>query len=793
MLALALLAGVAFASVAVVSGTLAPSVAAAPAIGTGNWAGPAGDRAASSLIGLFGYGVWVLLLGLLAFDWRLLRRRPLPDPGLRLFGLLLQVAAVCAAVQWIAADVGEGPIVGNGGWVGAVTSLLLRQHFSGFGATTLIVTTLLVGGVLAGEHGLLRMLTRSAWRVGLAVGSLTLLPLTALTALGRRRAERRRVQVEARAIADELDANADAGVAAAEGGAEGGEAEDQSEGRDEPAVSGYRLRGGAGEPPFEADDVEEVCDADAVDEPNRAGFKVNPPAGSGRDASEPVRFEGLATRRQHSLPALDLLDDSEPFPFEELSARAQEAAVKIEETFTQFGLNVKVTEIDTGPVVTQFELDLEPGLSVKKIANLVDDLAIALRVPSVRLVSPIPGRNTVGVEVPNRRRVMVRMRELMEGAAGESDEMKLPLFLGKDVSGQMLNVDLADMPHLLIAGRTGTGKSVCLNTLIVSLLMTRTPDEVRMLMIDPKMVELSPYKSVPHLMHPVITDMKKAEAVLAWACDKMDERYELLAGVGVRHLSSYNKLGKDEVLRRLEVDPDDEAADEIPETMPSIVIVADEMADLMMTCGQDVQTHIIRLAQKARAVGIHLVLATQKPTVDVVTSLIKSNLPARISFQVASKTDSRVVLDENGAESLLGKGDMLYLAPGTSTLTRAQGTFVSDDEVMAVIDHFAGCEPQFSDELKEVTSGAGGGGKGLEAVKDRDDLYRQAVELVISEQLGSISLLQRHLSVGYGRAGKMIDHMFEDGIVGDRNGAKPREVLFTMEDWEDFVAENGLD
>jgi S-DNA-T family DNA segregation ATPase FtsK/SpoIIIE len=345
---------------------------------------------------------------------------------------------------------------------------------------------------------------------------------------------------------------------------------------------------------------------------------------------------------------------------------------------------------------------------------------------------------------------------------------------------------MAKMPHLLIAGRTGTGKSVCLNTLILSLLMTRKPDQVKMIMIDPKMVELSPYTNIPHLMHPVITDMKKAEAVLAWAVEKMEERYDILAKCGVRHLDSYNKLTKDEILDRLDIDPESEEAESIPDKMPYIVIIADEMADMMMTSGKDVEGHIIRLAQKSRAVGIHLVLATQKPTVDVITGLIKSNLPARIAFQVASKTDSRVVLDENGADKLLGCGDMLYLAPGTSNLIRAQGTYVSDEEVNKVIEFLSVHEPQYSAELQRVSSSGGVGKAGIEAIRARDDLYEQACEIIIREGRGSVSLLQRYLGIGYGRAARLVDYMAEDGIVGDYNGSQAREVLYTMEQWEDL-------
>ncbi|MEY2726397.1 MAG: Stage sporulation protein, partial [Planctomycetota bacterium] len=513
-------------------------------------------------------------------------------------------------------------------------------------------------------------------------------------------------------------------------------------------------------------------------------IRVNAPAALTLHNPEVAAVE-TPQRRGFSLPDLRILEEPEEFPYEQLAKKARVAATTLEKAFDEFGLHVKVAEIDTGPVVTQFELELEKGLRLNRITALEDDLAIALRVPSVRVVAPIPGRNTVGVEVPNDKQVMVRLRELLQSSRLSSDDQRLPLFLGKDVSGRPLVVDLAKMPHLLIAGRTGTGKSVCLNTLILSLLMTRTPDEVRMLMIDPKMVELSPYKRIPHLMHPVITDMRKAETVLAWAVDKMEERYDLLARVGVRHLEQYNRLSRADVLDRLGITADDADAADIPERMPYIVIIADEMADLMMTSGKDVEACIIRLAQKSRAVGIHLVLATQKPTVDVITGLIKSNLPARISFQVASKMDSRVVLDECGAERLLGSGDMLYLAPATSHLTRAQGTYVSDEEINAVIAFYSDSEPEYSADLIRLTSQAARSGGGESGGEDRihDDLYDQAVEIVIREGRGSVSLLQRSLGVGYGRAARMIDYMAQDGVVGDYNGAHAREVVCTLDDW----------
>ena len=489
----------------------------------------------------------------------------------------------------------------------------------------------------------------------------------------------------------------------------------------------------------------------------------------------------------YELPSIELLLPSETFNFDEQENEVRRKAKILEQTFKEFGFNIRVVEIQTGPVIAQFEVELEAGLRLSKITGLADDLAIALRVPSVRIVAPIPGKNTVGIEVPNTTRQIVRLREVIEEANGKVQKMRIPVYLGKDVSGNPMTVDLATLPHLLIAGRTGTGKSVCLNSIITSMVMTRRPDEVRMLMIDPKMVELSSYKNLPHLMHPVVTDMKKAEAILAWAVEKMEERYHLLARAGVRHLSGYNQLGEEELMERIRPESDDERR-QIPTHMPYIVIVADELADLMMTSAKEVETHIIRLAQKSRAVGIHLVLATQKPTVDVITGLIKSNLPARICFQVASRTDSRVVLDEMGADKLLGNGDMLFLWPGTSTLLRGQGTYLSDDEINRVIAAVATSEPQFVKELVQLkaTTSESEGQAGVTKFADRDELYEAAIDVVVREGRGSVSLLQRALGIGYGRAARLIDFMAEDGIVGQYNGSQAREIIISLEQWAEM-------
>ncbi len=486
------------------------------------------------------------------------------------------------------------------------------------------------------------------------------------------------------------------------------------------------------------------------------------------------------------LPPLELLEPPPAYPIQEHEAKVSARALLLERTLLDFGYQVRVVQIDTGPVITQFEIELEAGLRVSRIMSLSDDLAIALAVPSVRIVAPIPGKTTVGIEVPNDRRGTVKLGEIVTAVSPRLEKLKIPLFLGKDVKGMPLAFDLAEMPHLLIAGRTGTGKSVCLNAMILSILMTKRPDEVKLILIDPKMVELSQFKRIPHLMHPVVTDMKKAESLLAWACDKMDERYGFLARAGVRNIQSFNQLGADEIYDRIRPE-DEEERKRIPTYMPYIVIVADEVADLMMTAAKEVEGHIVRLAQKARAVGMHLIIATQKPTVDVITGLIKGNMPARIAFQVTSRGDSRVVLDEMGAEKLLGLGDLLFLIPGTSHIIRAQGTYISDAEINRICQYLERYPVEFSRELVQLQVGGGPGGKDRgAALKERDELYEPAIEIIVREGRGSCSLLQRALGIGYGRAARLIDFMAEDGIVGEFKSGSAREVLYSWDVWEDI-------
>jgi len=456
----------------------------------------------------------------------------------------------------------------------------------------------------------------------------------------------------------------------------------------------------------------------------------------------------------------------------------------LERTLEEFRIEAQVVEIDTGPVITMFELRLGAGVKVSQIASLSNDIARALKAHAIRVVAPISGKNTVAIEVPNLEKEKVRLKELINIAGKRASGMGLPLFLGKDASGAGLVADLTKMPHLLIAGTTGSGKSVCLNTVIVSLLMTKRPDHVKMILLDPKMVEMSQFKSVPHLMCPIITDVLRAEKILAWAVTKMDERYEQMAEAGVRNIAGYNALGPDELYRRFAPQNEAEKA-RITTHLPYIVIIIDELADLMMTAGKEVEHHLSRLAQKSRAVGIHIIVATQRPEAKVVTGLIKSNLPSRICFRVASRMDSRIVLDQNGGEVLLGQGDMLFLPPGSHKLIRAQGTFLEDAEVHAVLQDLASrAEPEFHPELVKLQSAGSGDDDGM-----RDPLFDEAVRIVLKSKRGSVSLLQRRLTIGYSRASRLVEQMAVAGIVGDYKGSQAREVSMTLDEWDALQAQ----
>ena len=508
------------------------------------------------------------------------------------------------------------------------------------------------------------------------------------------------------------------------------------------------------------------------------------------------------------IPPIDLLHPAPPEDGDAGLAQIEQMGRKLIETLQTFRVEGSIAGRTVGPVVTQYEVAPGPGVKVGRIAALADDLALAMRAPSLRIVAPIPGKAAVGIEVPNPMPRMVHVRELIEGADYHRPTRALPIALGKNLEGEPVVADLAKMPHLLIAGVTGSGKSVCINTIITSLIYTHPPDKLKLLMIDPKMVELSMYAALPHLGLPVVTNHHKAASVLKWAVWEMDRRYRLLHANHARNIVDFNRKveerrplkGPRETLAtqagiQKELPLDGEYTGGI---FPYIVLIVDELADLMLTVQGEIETPLATLAQKARAIGIHLVLATQRPSVNVITGLIKANFPCRIAFRVSAKVDSRTILDQNGAETLLGNGDMLFLPPGKSELLRVQGAFISTDETERLMDWYkahaakaavagTSIDAQVTALEEAEKAGEDGGGKGEEGTPgERDSLFRQAAEVCIQNQLGSTSLLQRRMSIGYGRAARIIDQLELAGILGPANGSKPRDVLVGLEELDEI-------
>ncbi len=484
-------------------------------------------------------------------------------------------------------------------------------------------------------------------------------------------------------------------------------------------------------------------------------------------------FEG------YEFPTLDLLEDPETNYSSKMEAFVRKQAEQLEDALATYKIGGEVVAIESGPVVTLYSVQLEAGTKVSKVQSVASDVARALRAPNIRIVPNMVGKTSVGIEVPNIYKERVRLKELMTG--GHAEGMTLPMFLGKDAAGEPLVSDLTRMPHMLIAGTTGSGKSVCMNTIIMSWLYTKRPDELKLILVDPKMVELSLFQDIPHLMCPVVTETAKAVAIIEWGVRRMEERYEMLREAGVRNIAAYNQLEEDELYDRFEAETDEDKA-RIPTHLPHVVFIIDELADLIMQ-HSEVETSIVRIAQKARAVGIHLMFATQRPQANVVTGLIKSNMPCRISFKVASGMDSRIVLDQKGAELLLGQGDMLLLTPHATEVRRAQGTLVTDQEIRKVTKFLRGvAQPTFERSLLTLRPETDGE-EGL-AVSERDPMFDEAVRIMIESGRGSVSLLQRRLGIGYSRASRLVDQMALAGIVGDHKGSVAREVMITLDEWE---------
>ena len=482
------------------------------------------------------------------------------------------------------------------------------------------------------------------------------------------------------------------------------------------------------------------------------------------------------------MPPLDLLEA--PTKSADVEEEALEtAARKLEHALKSFRVESEVVAAQVGPAVTMFELTIAQGTRMNKVTALSQEIAATLKAKSVRIIAPIPGKSTIGIEVPNKKRRLVRLSELITQKAYDQKAMPLPLFLGMDAEGNSIVEDLARMPHLLIAGTTGSGKSVCINTILASLLLTRSPHDVKMILVDPKMVELQMFAKVPHLMLPVVTDARQATNVLLWAVEKMEGRYELFKDAGVKNIKGFNNLSEEKLKEKMGENWNEERT---PRHVPYIVVVIDEMADLMMVSKKEAEQAITRLAQKSRAVGIHVIVATQRPSTDVITGVLKGNLPTRIAFQVASKIDSRVILDNSGAEKLLGGGDMLYAPPQSSQLSRVQGALVEDHELQSLVDFV--CQeslPNFSQEVVQTATGTAPAGSSMTGGAE-DPMFDDAVRVILKTKRGSASLLQRALGVGYTRASRLIDMMTEAGIVGEHKGSKARELLMTLEDWEEM-------
>ena len=711
----------------------------------------------------------VLMLGF----WLVMKAlgKPVEQPILRGIGLLLLAAALAAAYHLYNPGTAQSLSHGNGGVLGIALGHFLKTYTAWWGAIIVLLAMVLVGLLLAADNIVLLLpglLVAALERLRLAGPVLATISNRVTALAPKPRLTNRFIRPLTAAIPQREAAIRE--VAALEEETDDSEA-DEAELADSElfAQEEDSTRSNENKKQKAADFSLEAVSA--VLTRMRGAL-----AGPAHPAGVPEH-----DYQQYKYPPLELL--ANPVKgFSALQERLVRQKAKIlEQTLHDFHIDASVVESETGPVITMFELQLAPGIKVAQISNLSNDLARSLGAAAVRIVAPIPGKHTIGVEVPNSEKEKVRIKELLQLAGDRPGKMQIPLFLGKDASGDPLITDLTQLPHVLIAGTTGSGKSVCINSIVVSILLTQRPDMVKLILVDPKMVELNAFRDIAHLMCPIITEMKKAEQILEWLTEKMDERYALLAEARVRNIAAFNKLTPEQIYERFAPSCDEEK-EKIPLRLPFLVVIIDELADLMMTSAKETESYIIRLAQKSRAVGIHIVLATQRPQATVVTGLIKSNLPSRISFRVAARMDSRIVLDQNGAEALLGQGDMLFLKPGTSDLVRAQGAFISDREIHRIVKFLREvAHPHYHPELMQLHQAP--------ADMEKDDLFDEAVKIVMKTHRGSVSLLQRRLGVPYARASQLIDQMAMAGIVGEYKGGQAREVLITPQEYQAIKAQ----
>lgn len=533
-------------------------------------------------------------------------------------------------------------------------------------------------------------------------------------------------------------------------------------------------------------------EVDAIQVHSEATAKAKPTARLPEDHDSNISPQEAEIRKEmqnkvpkkYMFPPLSRLQRGNPLTADS-TRELKETALRLQQTLSTFGVNVTITDISQGPSVTRYELQPEQGVKVSKIVNLADDIKLNLAATDIRIEAPIPGKAAIGIEVPNKENSPVALRDLLESSKFREFPSNLAFAVGKDIAGQIVVADIAKMPHMLIAGATGSGKSVCINTLIMSILYKSHPDDVKLIMVDPKVVELSVYNGIPHLLIPVVTDPKKASAALHWGVSEMTDRYKKFADFNVRDLKGYNK--KVETMR-------EQGQEDAPAKLPQIVIIVDELADLMMVSPGEVEESICRLAQLARAAGIHLIIATQRPSVDVITGLIKANMPSRVAFSVSSGVDSRTILDMNGAEKLLGKGDMLFYPQGYSKPARVQGAFVSDKEVSDVVDFLKNqaigntYAEDIEEQIRNIGSGSISSGASQQA-EERDEYFAEAGKFIIDKDKASIGMLQRVFKIGFNRAARIMDQLAEYGVVGEEEGTKPRKVLMSMEQFEQLLEE----
>lgn len=527
--------------------------------------------------------------------------------------------------------------------------------------------------------------------------------------------------------------------------------------------------------------VANVSDMTNTSDTDNTSDVSNPSETEDMQVKENTANPAAESSKQYKFPPVSLLNRNTNSKASNLERENRDTAITLKQTLQNFGVKVDITDISCGPSVTRYELKPELGVKVSRIVSLADDIKLSLAAADIRIEAPIPGKSAIGIEVPNKEAGSVFLRELIETDTFKNTSSKIAFAAGKDIAGKTIVADIARMPHLLIAGATGSGKSVCINTIIMSILYKARPDEVKLIMVDPKVVELSIYNGIPHLLLPVVTEPKKAAGALNWAVNEMNTRYKKFAGVGARNLKGYNDIAAKMEFKE----------GEIPvEKLPEIVIIIDELADLMMVAPGEVEDAICRLAQLARAAGIHMVIATQRPSVNVITGLIKANVPSRIAFSVSSGVDSRTILDMNGAEKLLGKGDMLYFPSNIPKPIRVQGAFVSDEEVSKVVqflkDNMSG-EVNYDESITETAIASKAGGQAAEQQDDRDSLFADAGRFVIEKERGSIGMLQRQFKIGFNRAGRIMDQLADAGVVGPEIGTKPRKVLMTAEEFEEFI------